>query len=99
MVPGIGKTTLLRAIAARELQLPSHVTVLHVEQEVVGDETTAVDSVLESDQERTRLLRREKELTGMKEDGLVVWLDERSPHFFLHVDIGDQQKLSLLERF
>lgn len=30
----------------------------------MGDETTAVDSVLECDQERTKLLRREKELIG-----------------------------------
>lgn len=35
-----------------------------MEQEVVGDETRAVDSVLESDEERTRLLRRERELVG-----------------------------------
>lgn len=60
----MGKTTLLRAVAQRELQLPGHVTVLHVEQEVVGDDTSAVDSVLECDQERSRLLRRERELVG-----------------------------------
>ena len=46
---GMGKTTLLRAISKRELFIPSHVTVLHVEQEVRGDETNAVDSVLEAD--------------------------------------------------
>jgi ATP-binding cassette subfamily F protein 3 len=31
---GVGKSTLLRAIAHRELQIPSHIRVLHVEQEV-----------------------------------------------------------------
>lgn len=46
---GMGKTTLLRAISKRELYIPSHVTVLHVEQEVRGDETNAVASVLEAD--------------------------------------------------
>lgn len=59
---GIGKTTLLRSIANRELRLPSGVSVLHVEQEVVGDDTPALDSVLESDVERERLLAREKQL-------------------------------------
>lgn len=49
---GMGKTTLLRAISKRELFIPSHVTVLHVEQEVRGDETNAVDSVLEADELR-----------------------------------------------
>ena len=59
---GVGKTTLLRSIANHELHLPSHVTVLHVEQEVVGDDTVAVESVLECDVERTALLKREHEL-------------------------------------
>lgn len=61
---GIGKTTLLRALAKRELRLPPQLSLLHVEQEVVGDDTLAVESVLESDQERTRLLKREAELVG-----------------------------------
>ena len=60
----MGKSTLLRALAGRELRLPGHVTILHVEQEVVGDDTRAVDSVLESDEERTRLLALERELVG-----------------------------------
>ena len=62
---GVGKTTLLRSIANRELRLPGHVTVLHVEQEVVGDDTVAVESVLECDMERTALLKREKELLAL----------------------------------
>jgi ATP-binding cassette, subfamily F, member 3 len=37
---GSGKTTLLRALAAGEIKgLPKHAQVLHVEQEVVGDDT------------------------------------------------------------
>uniref|UniRef100_A0A6B2EDG5 ATP-binding cassette sub-family F member 3 n=1 Tax=Phlebotomus kandelakii TaxID=1109342 RepID=A0A6B2EDG5_9DIPT len=59
---GLGKTTLLRMISSGQLQIPPHITVLHVEQEVVGDDTIALDSVLEQDTVRTNLLRREKEL-------------------------------------
>lgn len=66
---GLGKTTLLRMISERQLQIPSHITVLHVEQEVVGDDTTAVDSVLECDTERTRLLTREKEVMALLNNG------------------------------
>ena len=67
---GAGKTTLLRLIANRELQLPSHLTVLHVEQEVVGDDTPALQSVLECDEEREKLLRRERELlAGTQSEG------------------------------
>lgn len=66
---GLGKTTLLRMISERQLQIPSHITVLHVEQEVVGNDTPAVDSVLECDFERTRLLTREKEIMSLLNSG------------------------------
>ena len=33
---GMGKTTLLKAIAKKELYIPSHISILHVEQEVLG---------------------------------------------------------------
>ncbi|XP_013106337.1 ATP-binding cassette sub-family F member 3 [Stomoxys calcitrans] len=66
---GLGKTTLLRMLSERQLQIPSHITVLHVEQEVVGDETSAVDSVLECDTERTRLMAREKEIMALLNSG------------------------------
>eukprot|EP00057_Strongylocentrotus_purpuratus_P001274 XP_001197652.2 PREDICTED: ATP-binding cassette sub-family F member 3 [Strongylocentrotus purpuratus] len=59
---GAGKSTLLKMIASRELQFQSHISILHVEQEVIGDDTLALDSVLECDELRTRLLKEEKEL-------------------------------------
>lgn len=61
---GLGKTTLLRMISGKQLQIPSHISILHVEQEVVGDNTTALESVLECDFERTRLLAEEKEIAA-----------------------------------
>ncbi|XP_045491110.1 ATP-binding cassette sub-family F member 3 [Colias croceus] len=61
---GLGKTTLLRMISAKQLKIPSHISVLHVEQEVVGDDTIALQSVLECDTVRENLLRREKEITA-----------------------------------
>lgn len=33
---GLGKTTLLRMISGKQLTIPSHITILHVEQEVIG---------------------------------------------------------------
>lgn len=49
---GIGKTTLMKSIAAKKISIPSHVTVLFVEQEVMGDDTTVLQSVLDADTER-----------------------------------------------
>lgn len=43
--------------------IPSHISVLHVEQEVEGDETIALESVLECDEEREKLLREEKAIS------------------------------------
>ncbi|KRT84285.1 ABC transporter ATP-binding protein, partial [Oryctes borbonicus] len=60
---GLGKTTLLRMISSGQLRIPSHISVLHVEQEVIGDDTLAIDSVLQCDTVREGLLKREKELS------------------------------------
>merc|ERR1712106_147965 len=66
---GLGKTTLLRMISARSLRIPAHLTVLHVEQEVVGDETSALESVLECDSVRHNLLSEEKSTNQRIADG------------------------------
>lgn len=63
---GIGKSTLLQMIAKRQLFIPAHITVLCVEQEVVGDDTIALDSVLECDTKLTELTREEKRLSELK---------------------------------
>jgi len=60
---GLGKTTLLRMISSGQLRIPSHISILHVEQEVVGDETPALQSVLECDFKREGLLKEERELS------------------------------------
>ena len=44
--------------------IPSHVSVLHVEQEVTGDNTEALQSVLECDTARETLLQEEKQLNA-----------------------------------
>lgn len=60
---GTGKTTLLRALAAHEIPgTPATLQVLHVEQEVVGDDTPVLEAVLSTDVERTQLLQEEKQL-------------------------------------
>ncbi|KAL7008939.1 hypothetical protein EMMF5_001686 [Cystobasidiomycetes sp. EMM_F5] len=59
---GVGKSTLLRAMSLREVPIPGHITILSVEQEVLGDDTPALDSVLQADVWRDKLLKEEKEL-------------------------------------
>ena len=45
-----------------ELRIQSHISILHVEQEVTGDDTIALDSVLQSDLTRERLVKEERHL-------------------------------------
>ncbi|ESK98131.1 protein gcn20 [Moniliophthora roreri MCA 2997] len=61
---GVGKSTLLRHIAMREVPIPPHITILFVEQEVVGDDTIAIDSVLKADVWRDHLLKEEAMLNA-----------------------------------
>ncbi len=75
---------LLRSMACRELHLPAGVSVLHVEQEVTGDNTLALDSVLECDTERVQLLAREGELlaSGDKDTAGRCVLGEGAVRYF-----------------
>lgn len=66
---GHGKTTLLKHMASRALQIPANIDVLYCEQEVVADETKSIDAVLKADKKRTALLAEEKELVLKLSDG------------------------------
>jgi ABC-type phosphate/phosphonate transport system ATPase subunit len=44
---GIGKSTLLRALSRREIAVPTHISILHVEQEVLGLVCRVDDRLLE----------------------------------------------------
>jgi len=65
---GTGKTTFLKHVANRELEIPSHISVLHVEQEIDGTEMTVIQAVLEADIERERLLAEEKKIMAMGDE-------------------------------
>lgn len=66
---GLGKTTLLKMLSSRSLRVPGHISILHVEQEVEGDDTMALDSVLQSDTVREGLLREERSLNQRINNG------------------------------
>jgi len=69
---GHGKTTLLRHIGSRALQIPPNIDVLYCEQEVVADEKSALETVLLSDVKRTELLNECKNLEAEQEKGKDV---------------------------
>lgn len=66
---GHGKTTLLRHIASRAFDIPPNIDVLICEQEVVADDYTAVQTILNADVRRTKALKECKELEQKAESG------------------------------
>ena len=69
---GHGKTTLLRHIGNRALQIPPNIDVLYCEQEVGADERSALTTVLEADEMRTELLAEAKTLEKEQDKGKDV---------------------------
>ncbi|AAS52653.1 AEL032Wp [Eremothecium gossypii ATCC 10895] len=65
---GIGKSTLLRALSRRELNVPKHISILHVEQELRGDDTKVLQSVLDADVWRKQLLSEELKINERLQD-------------------------------
>jgi len=69
---GHGKTTLLRHIGNRALQIPPNIDVLYCEQEVGADERSALQTVLDADVKRNELLAECKRLEKEQENGKNV---------------------------
>ncbi|PKA53214.1 ABC transporter F family member 3 [Apostasia shenzhenica] len=66
---GTGKTSFLRHMALHAIEgIPKNCQILHVEQEVTGDDTSALQCVLNSDIERIQLLEEETNLLAHQRD-------------------------------
>ena len=67
---GTGKTTFLKHMALHAIAgIPKSTQILHVEQEVAGDDSSVLDCVLSVDSERASLLQEEARLTRQMEAG------------------------------
>lgn len=72
---GTGKTTFPRHLALHAIEgIPRNCQILHVEQEVVGDDITALQCVLNTDVERTQLLEEEARLLAQQVSSLILML-------------------------
>ncbi|KAJ1288010.1 hypothetical protein BS78_02G055500 [Paspalum vaginatum] len=52
---GMGKSTLLKLLAWRQVPVPRNIDVLLVEQEIIGDDRSALEAVVAADEELTAL--------------------------------------------
>eukprot|EP00042_Codosiga_hollandica_P054180 m.727312 g.727312 ORF g.727312 m.727312 type:complete len:795 (+) comp58861_c0_seq6:59-2443(+) len=99
---GVGKTTLLRAIARYQVpSFPTHMKVLHVEQEARGSEISVLQTVINSDLEREFLLSEERKLrTAMESRHTAATADEAETGPFAELSESDllSQLSQLYER-
>ncbi len=58
---GCGKSTLLTAIGCREVPIPEHMDIYHLTREIDATEMTALEAVMNVDEERLKL-EKEAEL-------------------------------------
>lgn len=67
---GTGKTTFLKHMAMHAIDgIPKNCQILHVEQEVAGDDTTVLQCVLNADIERKQLMEEEFHLLAQQREG------------------------------
>ncbi|KAL5716993.1 ATP-binding cassette sub- F member 1 [Ranunculus cassubicifolius] len=64
---GCGKSTLLASIGARELPIPEHMDIYHLTREIDASDMTALEAVINCDQERFKLEKEAEALAA--EDG------------------------------
>ncbi|KAG8488708.1 hypothetical protein CXB51_016694 [Gossypium anomalum] len=70
---GMGKSTLLKLLAWRKIPVPKNIDVLLVEQEVVGDDRTALQAVVSANEE---LLRLREEVAALQNSSASNGEDE-----------------------
>jgi ATP-binding cassette subfamily F protein 2 len=66
---GSGKSTLLTCIGQREVPIPSHIKIVHLDREIAASEKTALESVMEELEGERKRLEQEAEELAMDEDG------------------------------
>ncbi|MCL7023529.1 hypothetical protein MKW94_022251 [Papaver nudicaule] len=66
---GMGKSTLLKLLAWRKIPMPKNIDVLLVEQEVVGDEKSALEAVVSANEELVKLRQEVASLQNLSVDG------------------------------
>jgi len=88
-----GKTTLLRHIAKRAFNIPPTIDVLYCEQEVIADDTPAVEVVLNADVKCKELQTECKKLEELTEQGDTTVQNRLQEVIFINFFLNKFNKL------
>lgn len=64
-----GKSTLLAVLGNREVPIPDHIDIFHLTREMPASDKTALQCVMEVDEERVRLEKLAEELAACEDEG------------------------------
>lgn len=67
-----GKSSLLACLGNREVPIPEHIDIFHLSREMPASDKTAVQCVMEVDEERVRLEKLAEELVANEDDGMPL---------------------------
>lgn len=70
---GSGKSTLLAVLGNREVPVPEHIDIFHLTREIPASDKSALQCVMEVDEERVRLEKLAEELVGSDDDGKLYF--------------------------
>lgn len=70
---GSGKSTLLAVLGNREVPIPEQIDIFHLTREMPASNKTALECVMEVDEERVRLEKLAEELVDCNEEDAQVW--------------------------
>ncbi|XP_059662014.1 ABC transporter F family member 4 [Cornus florida] len=87
---GMGKSTLLKLLAWRKIPVPRNIDVLLVEQEVIGDDKTALEAVVSANEE---LVKLRAEVAALQNSSSVTGFDNKDD------DDGDDAGEKLAELY
>lgn len=73
----------MSALGNRELPIPEHIDIFHVQREMPPSDKTAIQCVMEADMERQRLEKEAEELASKNSEGNFIFLIN---YFYIPVD-------------
>ena len=85
-----GKSTLLAAIGNREFPIPKHVDIFLLKREMPPSDKTAIQCVMEVEEERIKLEKEAEILATVANDGRILLItvrNEVAKVMFLHVSV------------